>query len=338
MNVLVSYAQNREDIILDAFLASTDTGFYVDIGAEHPENNSVTKLFYDKGWTGINVTMNTSHYLLFETLRPNDSTIKLQTKKAPNLAVHIANLEFDTLISGKTIDFLRVNSTEDLHGVLRSINLKQNRPRIICITNDVLDEGPNKILSAEKYIYAHNDGLNDYYVADDEKNMITHFKDEYIKRAVNHHIVKPEVNTLLTKNVGRDEQLLKKIATQTAIIVRQKTQIQDMHDALTANPGLLNTLKSVDDALIKYLEKKETQLRKLSNSRQYAHNKVAYKDTQKGVLADVMYYDYSTFQLKVQVHPLWFVVYISYKSVLFVVLGLRTKTRQAVRALRKSLR
>ena len=31
------------------------SGFYVDIGAFHPTEDSVTKLFYDRGWRGINV-------------------------------------------------------------------------------------------------------------------------------------------------------------------------------------------------------------------------------------------------------------------------------------------
>ena len=43
---LVSYAQNREDVILNGyFVDMKKPGFYVDIGANHPIEDSVTKFF-----------------------------------------------------------------------------------------------------------------------------------------------------------------------------------------------------------------------------------------------------------------------------------------------------
>jgi hypothetical protein len=54
-NHLVSYAQNREDILLRAFFDPKEVGFYVDVGAYDPDDDSVTRLFYDRGWRGINI-------------------------------------------------------------------------------------------------------------------------------------------------------------------------------------------------------------------------------------------------------------------------------------------
>lgn len=71
----VSYAQNREDIILDAFFPDIENGFYVDIGANHPVSHSVTKLFYDKGWRGINVEPNIDLYSLIVKDRPKDINV-----------------------------------------------------------------------------------------------------------------------------------------------------------------------------------------------------------------------------------------------------------------------
>ena len=45
---IVSYSQNREDIILSAFFGNIDKGFYVDVGAFYPDIDSVTKYFYDR--------------------------------------------------------------------------------------------------------------------------------------------------------------------------------------------------------------------------------------------------------------------------------------------------
>ena len=49
-----TYAQNCEDLILEVLLPKKK-GFYVDVGANLPDSNSVTKLFYNKGWRGINI-------------------------------------------------------------------------------------------------------------------------------------------------------------------------------------------------------------------------------------------------------------------------------------------
>ena len=48
----VSYAQNCEDIMLLRALGDVDssTGFYVDVGAQDPVVDSVTKAFYERGY------------------------------------------------------------------------------------------------------------------------------------------------------------------------------------------------------------------------------------------------------------------------------------------------
>ena len=51
----VSFAQNYEDVILWRALKHIENGFYVDCGAYHPDSNSVTRAFYERGWHGINI-------------------------------------------------------------------------------------------------------------------------------------------------------------------------------------------------------------------------------------------------------------------------------------------
>jgi hypothetical protein len=55
MSGIISYAQNREDILLWRALRDLSGGFYIDVGAEDPTQNSVTRAFYERGWHGINV-------------------------------------------------------------------------------------------------------------------------------------------------------------------------------------------------------------------------------------------------------------------------------------------
>ena len=44
---MISYAQNFEDVILWRALKHVEAGRYIDIGANDPEKDSVTKVFYD---------------------------------------------------------------------------------------------------------------------------------------------------------------------------------------------------------------------------------------------------------------------------------------------------
>jgi len=49
------YSQNFEDVILARCFSGRSQGFYIDVGAQHEEIESVTKHFYEAGWSGINI-------------------------------------------------------------------------------------------------------------------------------------------------------------------------------------------------------------------------------------------------------------------------------------------
>ena len=42
----ISYAQNYEDVMLARALRGVEKGFYIDVGAQDPVNDSVTKSLY----------------------------------------------------------------------------------------------------------------------------------------------------------------------------------------------------------------------------------------------------------------------------------------------------
>ena len=52
---IISYAQNFEDVMLFRALREIEQGFYIDIGAFAPDAGNITKLFYDRGWHGLNI-------------------------------------------------------------------------------------------------------------------------------------------------------------------------------------------------------------------------------------------------------------------------------------------
>ena len=79
----IYYSQNRENLILDGILRNVSEGYYVDVGANHPVMNSVTKIFYDKGWSGINIEPNELLYHELCVQRPRDINVNSGVSSQP---------------------------------------------------------------------------------------------------------------------------------------------------------------------------------------------------------------------------------------------------------------
>lgn len=74
---MISYSQNFEDVVLNRVFHSVDSGRYVDIGAYHPVVDSVTKHFYDIGWSGVNIEPVKRFWETFQTNRPRDKNLNI---------------------------------------------------------------------------------------------------------------------------------------------------------------------------------------------------------------------------------------------------------------------
>ncbi|WP_137680646.1 FkbM family methyltransferase [Aurantiacibacter suaedae] len=73
---MISYAQNFEDVLLWRALGDVENGCYLDIGAQHPVVDSVSKIFFDAGWRGVHVEP-VSHYAqLLREQRPGEIVIE----------------------------------------------------------------------------------------------------------------------------------------------------------------------------------------------------------------------------------------------------------------------
>ena len=77
----ISYAQNYEDVMLRRALKDIDKGFYIDVGAQDPVVDSVTKAFYDVGWSGVNIEPSIEWHSKLEISRPNDINLQFATGK-----------------------------------------------------------------------------------------------------------------------------------------------------------------------------------------------------------------------------------------------------------------
>ena len=167
---LISYAQNGEDIVLARALNPWEKkGFWVDCGAGHPTYDSVTKLFSQFGWTGINVEPLDQEFLLLSQDRPQDENVQCLLGAKEGLGIIFAGpaenrgsstsdpllvaryakeygqtfqelqipmRRLDDILREKdrpTIDFLKIDVEGAEEEVLKGIDLREFNPRVLVI-------------------------------------------------------------------------------------------------------------------------------------------------------------------------------------------------------------
>ncbi|TIN31109.1 MAG: FkbM family methyltransferase [Mesorhizobium sp.] len=74
--MITSYAQNFEDVILWRALKSVEHGFYIDIGAQDPVEDSVSLSFYERGWRGVHVEPTAAYAAKIRDARPDEEVIE----------------------------------------------------------------------------------------------------------------------------------------------------------------------------------------------------------------------------------------------------------------------
>lgn len=73
---LTSYAQNFEDVLLWRALRDVENGRYLDIGAQDPIQESVSRMFYEHGWRGIHVEPTPTYAAALRAHRPEEIVIE----------------------------------------------------------------------------------------------------------------------------------------------------------------------------------------------------------------------------------------------------------------------
>ena len=153
-----SYAQVLEDIILLGFLYDVKNGFYIDIGANDPIRDSVTKLFYLRGWNGINIEPLINRYKELMTDRPRDinlnigigakkekrkfyiadglSSLKKGIANAPETIIQMETMAYickKYVPKNTVIEFCKIDVEGGEKEVLLGFDLEHYRPKIFCI-------------------------------------------------------------------------------------------------------------------------------------------------------------------------------------------------------------
>jgi len=286
----ITYAQNREDYIIKAFFENVDHGFYIDIGANHPVDDSVTKTFYDEGWSGINVEPNARLHKLLQKERPRDVNLPLAIScKSDKLefrqyegyyaglstasdrmknenkkeilfsdievdAITLADL-FDKYISeNTTVNFLKIDVEGYEREVIESNNWKKYRPQLICIESNHEHEDWHKLLDVAGYKKVFYDGLNEYFLAAEHMGILKDFS--YVQSILGRDLVTYKMNKHLTEI----EYKLDKTASEIATYRSENLQLQrDVIELKKVIPLTKQLVKSLDGAVRRRIEKLNIQ-------------------------------------------------------------------------------
>jgi FkbM family methyltransferase len=201
----VSYAQNFEDVMLWRALKHVQNGVYVDVGAQHPIIDSVSKAFYEHGWRGFHFEPVPYYAQLLRQDRPDEvvlevaladleGTLELNVIAETGLSTavdayaqrHHIQRGFDSrkiqvpvltlksalrLLEGKDVHWLKIDVEGLEEKVLKGWDSQALRPWIMVVeatiplSTEINFASWDPILTTANYQFVYFDGLNRFYVA-----------------------------------------------------------------------------------------------------------------------------------------------------------------------------
>ena len=277
MQRLISYAQNAEDIVLWRTLGTRNgPGSYVDIGACHPTGDSVTKLFYERGWRGVSVEPLPALHRALEEERPEDVNLNVGVSdlsgtrvlhyipEAVGLSTMNAQLATGQRAQGRAIeeievtvrtlaeivaehvhddvDFLKIDVEGHEREVLLGADWSSFRPRVVVI-EATFPETWEDVLVDAGYRFTQYDGINNFYVRSDEEETLgpnlrqpATVMDLYDPW---HYVSQLRASAAWIDALTRErDDLLRAKGAEIAVLTRQRDDLQAQRAALL-NPDVI---------------------------------------------------------------------------------------------------
>ena len=200
------YAQNKEDLLIKSFFPDVENGIYFDIGANHPVIDSVTKIFYDSGWSGVNIEPIPRLYQQLSEERPLDTTLNIGIGSRSDKMLFTEYVDGDGLstfddtmvdyygkgdhhfptenvkqytvkvktltqvvkeLALQNIHFLKIDVEGYEYDVIKGYDWESIRPELICIESNHISKDWRPLLLNKRYHQVFFDGINNYYLAEE---------------------------------------------------------------------------------------------------------------------------------------------------------------------------
>lgn len=214
MNIFKSYAQNMEDVLLWRCFKDVENGTYLDIGANDPNIDSISRGFYENGWRGTHVQplrFFTNH---LRDRRPDETVIEavvgvqggsarfyqvsslgLSTgieaiaRKHEQDGLTVEEIEVPAMplsevlapFAGKDLHWLKIDVEGMEADIITSWSPSTVRPWVVVIKSTSLNSTPPAHEQWEAqlldlgYRYAYFDGVNRFYVSEAHADLARHF-------------------------------------------------------------------------------------------------------------------------------------------------------------------
>jgi FkbM family methyltransferase len=210
----VSYAQNSEDVMLWRALKHLNTGFYIDIGARDPVNDSVSLAFYEHQWRGVHVEQTEKYSSKLRLARPDEvieqitigsgtetlelyefSDIGLSTSDSDIAKKHLDSgykailhvvpvMSLDDLLEkycDRAVNWMKIDVEGIEKNVIKSWVKSPIRPWILVIrstlplSQEQSYENWEDMILAKGYRFVYFDGLNRFYVHEAHAELVVSF-------------------------------------------------------------------------------------------------------------------------------------------------------------------
>ena len=168
-----SYSISGVDLVIDRIFRNKKKGVYIDIGCNHPIKYNNTYLLYKRGWSGINVDLDTKSIQEFNKLRRDDTNIqalisnkvelkniyfyhersaintvsknlanyrKKKYKLIKRVSVTLNSVIQNSTYKNKKIDFLSIDVENHEFQVLKAFNFQKYKIDIIVCENTELSQ------------------------------------------------------------------------------------------------------------------------------------------------------------------------------------------------------
>ena len=267
-----SYAQNFEDIILWRALKQIENGKYIDIGANDPTLDSVSKLFYDSGWRGVHVEPAAEFADKLEQHRPDEAVIRsaVSTKKSDlelvcfqgtglstsvlevakrhiasgylHETVHVPTITLEKILNDfdvPDIHWLKIDVEGMESDVLKSWGDSPVRPWVLLVestaplsVDETYGSWESEVLN-RGYEFAYFDGLNRFYVRSDMQNLKSAFGPG--PNYFDHFSLtesSPFVTVIKERHVQKMQELVKRLADADHEIMTTHLRLQEAHREL----------------------------------------------------------------------------------------------------------